>query len=245
MSVSAQQRLITAQKLCFSYHTQRVVDNISLQICKQDFLAIIGPNGAGKSTLVQLLLGLLRPHSGTITRHITPEQIGYVPQRISNTHSFPATVGEIIHACAPFRPAPPKHRAGRSDRHAISHLLPEQLAIDSILHQQFVTCSIGQQQRVLIALALLRDPQLLILDEPTSGIDATTKNNFYDLLTELNQTREIAIILITHEVNILPPIIRQVLCINNRIHCHGPLNELPTMLQNIYGEHVIHNHQHE
>ena len=113
--------------------------------------------------------------------------------------------------------------------------------MDGIMDHQFTKCSPGQQQRVLIALSLLRDPQLLILDEPTAGVDISAKQRFYSLLTHLN-ARGIAIVLITHEVNVLPPIIKHVLCINNRICCQGPLNELPDMLREVYGEYVIHHH---
>lgn len=238
--------LITAEELCFAYQEQCVVDKISFRICEKDFLAIVGPNGAGKSTLIKLLIGFLRPQSGTVTRSIPRERIGYVPQYIVRTHNFPATVREILAACAPPASSPRIRRRGTADA---AHLpLPDSLsvalAIDEIISQQFIACSAGQQQRVLIALALLRNPQLLILDEPTSGVDSKTKERFYDLLTELNTHRNIAIVLITHEVTILPPIIRQVLCINNRVHCYGPLNELPAMLQQVYGDHVVHHHHH-
>lgn len=238
--------LVNAEGLCFAYRTQRVVDNISFRICERDFLAIVGPNGAGKSTLIKLLIGFLRPQSGTVTRSIPREQIGYVPQHIVSNHHFPATVREMLTACVPGSLFRLRRRPATDDtaRMLLPDSLSTALAIGEILNQQFIACSVGQQQRVLIALALLRNPQLLILDEPTSGVDAKTKERFYDLLTDLNTHHNIAIVLITHEVNILPPIIHQVLCINNRVHCYGPLNQLPAMLQQVYGDHVVHYHQH-
>ena len=307
--------LLDIRSISFAYRDKIVIENISLAIQSQDVIAVIGPNGAGKTTLIKLMLGLLTPYSGTITRHISTREMGYVPQYIANDYNFPATVAEILgirdrkriytrasartdatasdgtstHAPAHTRTANsatdhaavhdhtpartnahdrthmPAHtpvRAAKKDRtHARTrtkrratrhqdsahtthiHDVITRLGLANIVEQKFIACSVGQQQRVLIALALHRNPRLLILDEPTAGIDIQAKQQFYDLLAYLS-TQGIAIILITHEVTILPPFIRHVLCINNSVCCQGPLHQLPDMLPKIYGAHVIHHHNH-
>lgn len=216
--------LIQVDALSFGYGGRLVVEDISFRICERDFTAIIGPNGSGKSTLIKLMLGLLKPTSGAVHTTLPTGCIGYVPQYIVNDHKFPATVREIL---------------GMRQRHP---RIPLALGIDDLMDKKFINCSVGQQQRVLIALALLHNPRLLILDEPTAGIDMNAKELFYDLLTRLNTERGIAIILITHEVSVLPPIIKHVLCINTRLHCQGPPDELPGMLRQIYGEYVTYHH---
>lgn len=187
--------LVRAERLCFAYQERPVVDEVSFSIFIQDFIAIVGPNGAGKSTLIKLLLGLLTPQSGRLERNLPLERIGYVPQSIIHDYHFPGTVGEILAACAPrpnrrqrkgTAPASSSNDTGArasTTSGALNAALPApavlaSLGVAELMEQRFASCSRGQQQRILIALALQRAPQLLILDEPTAGVDEKQKRIF-------------------------------------------------------------------
>jgi len=215
--------LVRVQNLSFGYDERKVIENISFVIEDSDVIAIIGPNGSGKSTLIKLIIGLLPAPAGSIALSIPRMSIGYVPQYIGNDHTFPATVAEIL----------------ATDEGS----LRAELDLVPILRQKFVKCSIGQQQRVLIALALRHAPRLLILDEPMAGVDLAAKQRFYRLLAHLN-SEGVAIVLITHEVNILPPVVRRIIAINKSICCQGPLPQLPHLLEQIYGDYAIYHHDH-
>jgi len=213
--------LIEVTSLSFSYGETHVLEDISLMVKENDFIAIIGPNGSGKTTLVKVMLGILAPTGGTVTRLLRKHQIGYVPQRYTIDKNFPGTVKEILAT---------QDKAGSV-----------QAGIDNLLNKKFISLSGGQQQRVLIALALQQKPKLLILDEPTAGVDIRAQQTFYGLLRDLNRTG-IAVILVTHEVGIISSLVKTVICINHKVCCMGKPEEMPRLLKKMYGEHVVHHH---
>lgn len=206
----------------FSYGENNVLDDISLEITNKDFIAIIGPNGSGKTTLVKIMLGLLSPDRGTVTRLLPTERIGYVPQRYALDQNFPGTVEELL---APNNAA-----------------IIKQVGIKSLLKKKFISLSVGQQQRLLIALALQKKPDLLILDEPTAGVDVKARKSFYALLKKLNKSG-IAILLISHEVGIVSSVVKKVLCVNHTICCIGHPKEMPKLVKEMYGGHRVHQHK--
>lgn len=216
-------KLISVSSLSFSYGENKVLENISLDIQSDDFIALIGPNGSGKTTLVKLLLGLLTSSKGEIKLSIPKNRIGYVPQAYTIDKNFPGTVNEILSS---------------KDKEII-----RQTGIKELLPKKFISLSGGQQQRVLIALALQRNPKMLILDEPTTGVDIRAQEEFFDLLKNLNK-KGITIILVTHEVGVLPSLVKKVLCINQKVCCMGKPKEMPKLLKEMYGEHFIHQHHH-
>ncbi|HLC91324.1 MAG TPA: metal ABC transporter ATP-binding protein [Candidatus Nanoarchaeia archaeon] len=215
--------LISVSNLHFSYGENTILEDINVEIVEHDFIALIGPNGSGKTTLVKVLLGLLQPTSGEIFLSIPKEKIGYVPQRYTIDKTFPGTVEEILIT---------------KEGEAI-----KQTGIKDLLKKKFISLSGGQQQRVLIALALQGSPKLLILDEPTAGVDVQAQQAFYALLKQLNK-KGITIILVTHEVGVLSSLVKKVLCINHRICCMGHPQDMPKLLKQMYGQHFIHHHEH-
>ncbi|MDD9952993.1 MAG: metal ABC transporter ATP-binding protein [Candidatus Woesearchaeota archaeon] len=220
-------KLVEAKGISFSYGGDLALENISLHIRKGDFIGLIGPNGSGKTTLAKILVGLLAPTKGTVTRAAQCD-VGYVPQRLEITQGFPGTVDEILSL-----------RPSKKKRHLV-----KTLGITTFMQQRFADLSGGQQQRVLMALSLLADPKLLILDEPEVGVDVQGKENFYKMLKELNERQRVAIILITHDVGLVSTRVKRVICLNRNICCTGAPKETRKLLQKVYGEQFeVHHHR--
>ena len=175
------------------------MDHISFTVDKGDFLGIIGPNGAGKTTLFQCMLGILNDFSGEINLFGFDirqdkkmlQRIGYVPQKKSVEQGFPATVSEIVSLGMIGR---------KINRESIDSAI-EFVELGAYRNKRIDELSEGQQQRVIIAKALVKQPDLLILDEPTTGIDSAAQERFYDLLTKLNKDKGITIVWSSHDMN--------------------------------------------
>jgi zinc transport system ATP-binding protein len=226
---------IRARNISFSYDGLPVLKGISFEIGEGDFVAVIGPNGAGKTTLVKLITGLLPMQKGAIEIFGTPVQkttgsniIGYVPQRYTVDSLFPGTVREILAT----------QKTGKTNIHSI-------LGIHSLLAKKFTELSGGQQQRVLIALALQSDPRILILDEPTVGVDVRTEQEFLRLLKHINREHNITILLITHDVGMIPAVAGKVLCLSHNIFCMGPASKTKELLKQVYGPYEQYDHHGE
>lgn len=231
------QTLLQLNDISFAYEQRKALDHISLQVNEGDFLALLGPNGSGKSTLLKIILGLLKPTSGEVVLFDEPakqfkhrEWIGYVSQKSNAFNSgFPATVFEVV-------------RSGLTKKVGLFKRLPKNVhtlideALEAVGMLAFKSRSIGalsggQQQRVFIARALISEPKMLVLDEPTVGIDHENVQAFYDLLAHLNQQRGITMLLVTHDVDVVSSHITHVACLNQTIHFHGYKNEFDEMSQ--------------
>ncbi|MEO4052330.1 metal ABC transporter ATP-binding protein [Solibacillus sp. CAU 1738] len=229
--------MIELKNVSFQYEYTQVLKNISFRVEEGDFLALLGPNGSGKSTLLKLILGLLKPMSGNIElfgenantfKH--REWIGYVSQKSNAFNSgFPATVEEVV-------------KSGLAKKTGLFKRLPKDVhdrvlkALQSVGMEQFANRNIGQlsggqQQRVFIARALIAEPKLLILDEPTVGIDHENVQSFYDMLAKLNEERQMTMILVTHDVDTVSDRISHVACLNQTIHFHGYKNDFDVISQ--------------
>ena len=218
--------IITIRDVCFSYGQVEVIKDITLDVQPDDFLGLIGPNGGGKTTLLKLILGFLRPSKGTITVFGEPprigrRQIGYVPQYANFDHDFPATVKEVVltgrlgHARL-FR------RYSAQDREAVQEAL-ELVNMTSLADRGIAALSGGERQRVLVARALVTDPKVLLLDEPTASVDSSMEKQFYESLKELNQ--RIPVVLVSHDVGFISSYITRVACINQRLVAN-PVDEI-------------------
>jgi zinc transport system ATP-binding protein len=197
--------LLQAEQLHIAYGSTDILRDISFQVQTGDYLGIVGPNGSGKSTLIRAMLGLVPVTSGTVRLLGQPlslfsdwQKIGYLPQRLSfaNPH-FPATVEEIVRLGFIDKNGP-KRRIDNREAKQLEEILSRMGIID--LRQQLIGhLSGGQQQRALLARALVGRPALLLLDEPTTALDPETREDFYDIVKELNREVGTAIILITHD----------------------------------------------
>lgn len=220
-----QKNNISFEHISFSYGEEDILLDINFTISDGDYVAIVGPNGGGKSTLLKLLLGLQKPREGCITvfghsvekakEHL---DIGYVPQRIvSSEVALPATVEEVVRsACVASRGF--FSSLGEKER-AEAEKAMEQLGILDLKKKQVNQLSGGQRQRVFIARALARSPKILILDEPTVGIDVLVKEKFFELLEKLN-AEGITILIVSHDIDIMKERAKTIIGIHRRLICH-------------------------
>ncbi|MFY9588593.1 MAG: metal ABC transporter ATP-binding protein [Actinomycetota bacterium] len=215
---------VELRSVSFSYESERVLHNVSIRIEPHDYLVLLGANGSGKSTLLKVALGLLAPSTGTVALFGLPPtdprargHVGYVPQRAAISARVPATVGEVVLA----------GRAGRgmlggydrADRDAAVTAL-ERVGLSGSRRKRVGQLSGGQQQRVLIARALANDPQLLILDEPTAGVDRASQVQFARTLKELHRSG-VTIVVVAHDLGAIGRDVRRVLALHQ-----GHLDEI-------------------
>lgn len=240
--------MIELQNIFFQYDGIETLRDISLTVHEGDFLALLGPNGSGKSTLLKLMLGLLRPASGQIRLFGVDAQdfkerqwIGYVSQKSNAFNSgFPATVEEVVRSGLTKKTGLFKRLPQNS--HTLVKKALEAVGMESFAARNIGQLSGGQQQRVFIARALIAEPKVLILDEPTVGIDHDNVQAFYNMLAQLNEERNITMILVTHDADIVSKHITHVACLNKTIHFHGYKNEFDHLseaqLNALYGHQV-------
>lgn len=225
MSVVSVTNLSYTYQVSTSSSALSVLNDISFSINKGDLLGVIGPNGAGKTTLFSCMLGLLKDYRGEIkifgqdirkNNSLVLQSIGYIPQQKSIEQGFPATVQEIVSLGLIGKKNLSKDK--------LAHAL-EMVDLSGQNHRRIGELSGGQQQRVLIAKALVHEPRLLILDEPTTGVDVKTQNKFYSLLKNLNQENNLSIIWASHDLNAVNKIASKVMCLNRNMFFHGETSE--------------------
>jgi len=225
--------VLEVRGLTFGYGSEVVLDRVDLAILPRDYLAVIGPNGGGKTTLLKLILGLLTPWSGQIVDHLPPRRgkFGYVPQFSTFDRSFPLRVAEAVLMGRLGRRGL-IHPYTREDREAVAEALAL-LHLAPLARAHISELSGGQLQRVLIARALVSDPDLLFLDEPTSSIDAESREVLRQVLAEQNE--RIPIVVVTHDITSIAGAVRHVACVNRTLHYHGGGELTPELLEETYG----------
>ncbi|CAN5419105.1 metal ABC transporter ATP-binding protein [soil metagenome] len=237
------QEVIKLENVTYRYNSDLVLEDISFKADQGDLLGIIGPNGAGKTSLFSLILGLLEGYQGKITvfgedirnNRKVLKKIGYIPQKNIIDQGFPATVEEIVSLGVLERKTKDKIISAIK----IVGLLEQK-------HKRIGELSGGQQQRILIAKALVNEPQLLILDEPTTGIDLETQNKFYALLRKLNSENKITIILASHDLDAINKLANKIACVNRKMSFHGDAREFfgNEQLLKSYSESSMQAHMH-
>lgn len=223
--------LISVQGVSFRYGPHLVLDHIELPIYTGDFLAILGPNGSGKTTLLKIILGLLKPTQGRILLMQKPQhdfrewgKIGYVPQNATHIDPyFPVSVQEVVAMGIKSLPASERIASGEEGEAILESL--DHVGMAEYRTRRIGQLSGGQQQRVFIARAIVNRPRVLFLDEPTTGVDARTQGQFYDMLAHLNEDESITIVLVTHETGIISKHITKVACLNQQLIYHGTHEE--------------------
>jgi zinc transport system ATP-binding protein len=248
--------IIKIENLNFRYDRERVLENINLSIPRGSFLGIVGPNGSGKSTLLKLMLGLLKVKQGEIELFGTPQQkfrqwdrIGFVSQKANSFNTgFPATVYEVV-ASGLAKKAGMFKRISAKYRNDIQEAI-ESVGMTSFAGRNIGELSGGQQQRVFIARALVSKPDVLILDEPTVGVDSKNVQTFYGMLDHLNKDLGITLLLVTHDIGSISSKVTHVACLNKHLHFHGKTEEFEKLkeseMSSFYG-HDVHflNHEHD
>ncbi|WP_424018220.1 metal ABC transporter ATP-binding protein [Halorientalis pallida] len=212
----------------FGYTATPVVENVSLTVAPGEYVAVVGPNGSGKSTLMKLMLGLLQPDEGTVRLFDEPahafddgDRIGYVAQQASASKEMPITVREVV-KMGRF-PHVGFGRLSAADWEIVDDALAT-VGMSDFADRRITNLSGGQRQRAFIARALASEADLLVLDEPTVGVDAESVEAFYDLLDALND-RGITILLIEHDLSAVTEHADRVVCLNREVYFDGPATE--------------------
>lgn len=219
--------IIELKDVSYSYTKEEVLHDINLNIHQGDFLGVIGPNGGGKTTLLKIMLGLLKPSSGSVRLFGQDQKdfrdwkrIGYVPQKATNFDpNFPADVREIV-AMGRYAQRGLFHFLTKRDYDIVDQAL-EQVEMRPYQDRIIGDLSGGQQQRVFIARALASEPEVILLDEPTVGVDKRTQEDFYTLLTRLNVELRLTLVLISHDIDVVASQATEVAWINRQVLYYG------------------------
>jgi len=213
--------VLRGENISFSYDGVKVLKDCSFSVRNKDFAAVVGSNGAGKSTLLKICLGLLKPDEGNIwlfeklvDKFHEWDKIGYVPQRILNLNlGFPATVEEVV--SSPLYTIKKLKKLSKKEKIDLTDKVLSAVGMESYKKRLIGRLSAGQQQRIFIAKALISSPKLLILDEPTTGIDNETEEDFYNLIYKLNKYEGITIVMVTHDYTDIKSMINRVIHVND------------------------------
>lgn len=224
--------LIRLSSVAAGYGRTTVLHDVDLSIDGDEFTGIVGPSGAGKTTLLRVLLGLLKPSAGTVTT-APGLRVAYVPQLETVDWKFPVTVAECVLMARTehrFWPWP-----STEERQAVARVL-DRLGIADLADRHIRELSGGQQQRMFLARALLREPQVLLLDEPTSGVDINTRHDVLHLLGDLHADG-MAIVLTTHDLNGMAAHLPNLVCVNGHIVAEGSPQQVivPSVLEETFG----------
>lgn len=219
--------VISMENVSFSYENKQVLDHIYFTLSKGSFMGLVGPNGGGKTTLIKLILGLQKADTGSISLFGQPiekfkdwNKIGFVSQKANAFNKgFPATVYEVVSMgltakIGYLRFFQKKHKEKIMEAIA-------QVGMEAYTHENIGNLSGGQQQRIFIARSLVNDPELLILDEPTVGVDNENVHRFYKLLDHLNHNRGITMLMVTHDTGTIAEQATEIACLNKTLHFHG------------------------
>lgn len=241
-------KIVSTELLSCSYREGRVLEEVSFVVERGDYVGIVGPNGSGKSTLIKALLGLVTISAGSAELFGTSlpdfrdwHKVGYLPQSLNLVNPvFPATVHETVGLGLLSLKRFPK-RLNRGDKDKINMILDE-LGILDLGHKLIGELSGGQLQRVLLARAIVNDPELLVLDEPTAALDPETRGRFYAMIADINRSRGVTVLLVTHDSGAIGEHASKMLYLDKRILFYGSFDQFccsPEM-SSLFGEHSQH-----
>lgn len=215
-------KLIEIKNVTTTYNGHTAINDVSFDVNKGEYICLIGENGSGKSTLIKTIVGLNKKDSGEIIKHIEPEKISYLAQNNLTDLDFPAIAKEIImtgvqkHGVLPFY---------NKEDHKKYEEVCDLLGIKSFVNKQIGQLSGGQRQRIMLARALIRKPELLILDEPCSGLDVNITKEFYDILNRLNKESNLTIIMATHDLDEIKNENARVICMATTVKFDGNIKD--------------------
>ncbi|MFY9269720.1 MAG: metal ABC transporter ATP-binding protein [Candidatus Manganitrophaceae bacterium] len=232
----------------FAFANRVALEEITLDIMEGEFTGVIGPNGSGKTTFLKAILGLIHSVSGTVQifdcachelRCEHRARIGYLPQKDLVDPHYPITAWEVV-MMGRYAAIGLLRRPGKADREIVHESL-EAVGMETLTTVPFGSLSGGQQQRVLIARALAQRPEILLLDEPTTGIDATTQHHLIALIRRLHREYGLTIVFVTHDINMISPVADSLILLKTRLYAKGPPREIlrQEILSGVYGKEII------
>lgn len=229
--------IIEIENVSFAYDKITILQDVNVAVNAGEIVSIVGPNGGGKTTLLRLILGLLQPSTGTIRLFGGPPEeawlrIGYMPQHVQHDRDFPVSVLDVV---LMGRLGQTRRRVGRytkEDRSA-AHMALEQVGLANAARQSFAKLSGGQRQRTLIARAICSEPELLLLDEPTSHVDCHSEAELAQLLGKLSQ--KMSIVIVSHDLGFVSELVRRVICVNRKVVTHPVDRVTGLSIQELYG----------
>ena len=219
-----------------------ILEEINLKIYQGEIVAVVGPNGGGKTTFLKTLLGLIKPSQGKVEIFNLPPReavrrhyVGYVPQRVNLKRESCLSALDVVLLGLWFKKLP----KGEKVKRALQTM--EMFGVAHLAGERFSNLSGGQQQRVNLARAVAGDPKLLLLDEPTTGIDFSGQRDFYALIKELRDQKGLTVVMVTHDVGVVWKYVDKAVCINRRLHYHGEPQAIlrPEILKLVYGTEVV------
>ena len=231
----AHEEVVRLEDIWVHYNGTPILEGINLSVEQGDFLGVIGPNGGGKTTLLKVILGLITPSQGKIWVLGKPPErsrnnIGYVPQYNLFDRDFPISVWDVV-LIGRYGRAGLLRRYSGEDRRTVQEVLQTVGMLD-YKNRQIGKLSGGEQQRVFIARALVSNPELLLLDEPTASVDSTMQTEFYELLERLKQ--QMAIVLVSHDISAISIYVDKIACLNRQLFYHGSKEIGPEVLEATY-----------
>jgi len=231
---------VDIRNVSFSFNAHPILKDVTLAIETGEFVTIVGPNGGGKTTLLRVILGLIRPATGTVTVYgMRPEsarpRIGYMPQHPQVDLRFPVRVIDVV---LTGRLGGPRPFGGyrREDHEAAAEALEEVDLLD-LSHQPFSELSGGQRQRALIGRALVARPDLLLLDEPTANLDVMMERELHELLKVLNE--RMTVVLVSHDLGFVSNLTQKVVCVKQRVATHPACEITNDVIREMYGRDVL------
>jgi len=204
--------ILNAKNISLNSHDKILLSNISLKIYTGEIVTIIGPNGAGKTTLIRVLLGLISPNSGCVIKKHNL-RIGYLPQKINIVPILPLSVSRIMNL------------TGNYNNNEIINAL-EETGVASLKNKPLLQLSGGELQRVMLSRALLRNPDLLVLDEPVQGIDYLGQSELYKLIGNLRKSHGCGVLMVSHDLHVVMASTNRVICLNQHICCEGQVEDV-------------------
>ena len=233
---------VDIENLYVELNGRTVLENINLKIFQREIVAVVGPNGGGKTTLIKTILGLIKPTKGKIRIFgLKPREavkrhfIGYVPQRINLKKESCLSVLDVVLLGMWFLKLPKEEKIKRALRNL------EYMEVEHLKDKRFADLSGGQQQRVNIARAIAGEPKLLLLDEPTTGIDFAGQQTFYSLIKKMRDEKGFTVLMVSHDVGVVWKYVDKAVCINRKLHYHGEPSAIlkPEILRQVYGTEVL------
>ena len=224
--------LINLQSVSKSFAGRKVLQNISMSISRGEITTLIGPNGSGKSSLIRIILGLISPESGDIKR-AADLRVGYMPQKLYVDTTLPISTYRFL-------------QLANASAKACDKAL-ELTGITHVKHSSFHRLSGGEMQRVLLARAILREPNLLVLDEPVQGVDISGQNELYGIIVKLRKELNCGVIMVSHDLHLVMSATDHVICLNHHICCQGTPEKVtqdPAYID-IFGKTSVYLHQHD